>query len=119
MLNNASRYIMGIFICACIIFAIIAIPIATYASKERVYGVEITDKERIVKSESSYYLVFTDKGVYQNTDSLWYFKFDSSDVQNEMVVGSVCDMTVYWYRVPFLSWYQNILEVNCKEPTDE
>lgn len=115
MLSNLRA---GLFVVVAVLVVggvVFGYPIASYATKETVHDVTINDKERIVKAEDSYYLVFTDKGVYSNKDSFVQFKFDSSDVQNEMKVGSVCTLTVNMFRVPFLSMYENVLEANCKE----
>jgi hypothetical protein len=82
--------------------------------KESQYVATVTDKERIVNGESSYYLIFTKdvEGnvlVLQNSDSLWRGKWDSSNVQGALEVGKTYKFRVYGYRVPFLSWYENII----------
>lgn len=58
------------------------------------------------------YMVFTKQGVFEDTDSLLFLKFNSSDVWGQLEVGRTyrCD-TVGW-RVPQFSWYPNI--VGCK-----
>lgn len=73
----------------------------------------ITDKERIVTREDSYYLIFTDDEVFRNSDSLLELKFNSSDIQGAAKVGSTCQMNVYGFRVSFLSMYRNITEIHC------
>lgn len=84
------------------------------------YTVTVTDKERVNDGDSSYYLVFTeDKNgnvfVFQNEDNLLRGKFDSSNIQGELEIGSTYDIVVVGYRVPFLSMYQNIIEVGSTE----
>lgn len=99
-----------------IVAVVLSFPILTYTSKDVVESTLIKDKERIVQTDDSYYLVYTDKGVYKNADSLLYFKFDSSDLYNELEPGMTCDLDVYWFRVPFFSMYENIVSVkNCVE----
>lgn len=71
----------------------------------------VDDKERVVKSESSKYLVFCEDEVLENTDSLWYLKFRSSDIYNDLEVGEEYDLRVYGWRVPFFSMYKNIIEI--------
>lgn len=55
------------------------------------------------------YLVFTSNGVFKNSDSFLYWKFNSSDVQNDLVEGQTFEIKYYGWRVPFLSWYPNII----------
>jgi len=72
----------------------------------------VNSKERIQSDDSSKYLIFTDNGVYQNTDTVWYWKFNSSDVYNDLKVGDTYTARVYGFRIPFLSMYKNIINVN-------
>ena len=82
------------------------------------YTVEVTGKERIYTSNenasSSYYLVFAkeldgDVKVFKNSDELLLGKFGSSNIQAGMEIGGTYDVDVYGFRVPFLSWYENIV----------
>lgn len=66
--------------------------------------------ERCASRDSCKYLIYTDKGVYQNTDALLYWKWDSADVYNNLKVGSTYSFKVAGFRVPFLSWYPNVVE---------
>jgi len=52
-----------------------------------------------------------DAEVFENTDDLFYFKFNSSDVQNELKVDNSYTVKVIGFRVPFLSMHRNILSV--------
>lgn len=85
------------------------------ATSETVTQVKV-DKKEAVKDMAGY-LIFTDKGVFSNTDSWINLKFNSSDVYNEIKEEKCYDMDVNLMRVPILSWYKNILsvkEVPCK-----
>lgn len=62
-------------------------------------------------SVHSKYLIFTDKGVYENGDSIWFWKFNSSDVYGQLKVNQCFKAKTNWFRVPFLSMYQNIIKV--------
>jgi hypothetical protein len=90
-------------------------PMYAYLTDETI-TVTIKDKERIVTGSgtgiSSKFLVYTDGEVFENTDSLWYWKWDSADVQNELEVGQTYTVKVYGWRVPFLSMFRNVVEVN-------
>lgn len=57
------------------------------------------------------YLVFTDNGVFENTDTFFYFKWNSSDVQNSLKQGQKVKIHYYGWRIPFFSWYPNIVSV--------
>lgn len=60
----------------------------------------------------SKYLVFTSQGVYENTDTWWFLKFNSSDIQGEVMQGGTFDISHTGFRVPFFSKYPNITNVH-------
>lgn len=66
--------------------------------------------QRVVSSDgsSAQYLIYTDKGVFTDTDTIWYWKWNSSDVYNQAQKGTHTCL-VAGFRVPFLSWYRNII----------
>ena len=66
--------------------------------------------ERCASRDSCKYMIYTDKGVYQNTDSLLYWKWDSAEVYNDLKVGKTYNLTVAGWRVAFLSWFPNVVE---------
>lgn len=85
------------------------------------YTITVTDKERVVKNigeeTTSKYLVFTklDNGetrVFENTDALVKLKFNSSDIQAELVEGNTYNIKAYGWRIPILSAYENIVSVD-------
>lgn len=81
--------------------------------------VKIDSKERICdggKEGGCYYLIFTDKGAYKNSDAFFHFKFDSSEVQAKLKVGETYEITTYGWRVPFFSMYENVVAL---EATNE
>lgn len=82
----------------------------SYLSVDEYKNVIIEDKERITTRENSYYLIYTNKGVFKNEDSLLHWKFNSSDYQGKLKIGESYDIKANWFRVPFLSMYENILE---------
>jgi hypothetical protein len=74
--------------------------------------ITVQDKERVCStSRSCEYLVWTDKGVFKNADETLGLKFDSSDVQGHLRVGGTYQVKVRGYRIPLLSQYPNIVEV--------
>ena len=70
--------------------------------------VMVTDKDRHVSGDSGRYMVFTDKEVFENTDSAIRGKMNSSDVQAQLHVGCTYDITAYGFRNNWFSVYRNI-----------
>lgn len=82
---------------------------------DHTYAITVTDKERITDDIDSKYLIYgTDKKgqdyVFENTDSLFRGKFNSSDVYGSIKKDKTYEVTVVGYRVQFLSWYENIIK---------
>lgn len=48
--------------------------------------------------------------IFWNDDSIFNWKFESADLQQEIKIGKSYTFKVYGYRVPFLSWFRNIIE---------
>ncbi len=75
--------------------------------------------DKYVKTEGQgrgvFYVVGEDesgnKEVLKNTDTIAFFKFDSSDLQQKISLGNTYKMDLNWMRVPFLSMYRNVLDV--------
>jgi hypothetical protein len=112
---------MKISLCIFIVMGILAISpaILSYQTISEYKDVIIEDKERITKSDGdggidSYYLIYTNKGVFKNEDSFIHFKFNSSDYQNELRIGEKYDIKVNWFRFSFFSMYENVLEIKEK-----
>jgi hypothetical protein len=88
--------------------------IAWFSSVKEV-TITVSDKERIVESDgdgsSSKYLIFTENGTFENTDSFWFWKWNSSDFQGKLHVDSTYNVKVVGWRIPFLSMYPNIIEI--------
>ncbi len=76
--------------------------------------ITIDDKERITTgsgdSLSHKYLIMSDTEVLENTDSLWYMKFDSADTQARLKRGKTYRLKVYGWRMGWISIYRNIIE---------
>ena len=103
-------------------FIVIALMIVTIPSCSAMFAYNtedfivatITDKERVVtgsgENTSSKYLIFTDVETFENSDSLWYLKFNSSDLYGKVQVGYTYKFKVYGWRIPFMSSYRNIVD---------
>jgi len=64
------------------------------------------------KSYSCQTLVYTSDGVFANNDSLLAGKRNSSDFTNELCPGSVVEFVSRGWRVPWMSWYPNIIKID-------
>jgi len=79
--------------------------------------VTVTGKDRLVDSNKmedeveSKWIVMTDVVSLENTDSFLHLKFNSTDLQGKLEEGKMYHVTYYGYRVPFMSMYPNIINV--------
>jgi len=89
---------VGVFICA------------EYHQSNEI-TITVTDKAIERDSDGSKYLIYTDTEVYENTDNLFYGKFRSSNLYNDLKIGSTYRVRVIGWRVPFLSMYENIINI--------
>lgn len=82
-------------------------------SNRREITATVTDKEVKNKSDDSKYLVYTkdengDIQVFEITDALFAWQFDSSDIYAGIEIGKTYVFDVGGSRNKFLSWYPNI-----------
>ena len=74
------------------------------------------DSERVCSSDNAQqckYLAFGATETYENTDEWIFFKYNSSDVNRNLVKGNTCTLKVYGFRWGFMSWYRNIITADC------
>ncbi len=97
------------------LLAIMIIYMVSYHATATTVTVIIEDKERITTGSgeniSSKFLVYTDGEVLENTDSWVFTKFDSADIQGALKPGKTYNIEVAGWRIPFLSWYRNIIRI--------
>lgn len=92
-----------------ILLMVAAISASVFAHFDReTLIVRILDKENVVANEHSQYLIFTDKEVFVNEDSLLEGKFNSSDFYRDIHVDQCYTFEVYGWRIPVFSSYRNI-----------
>lgn len=82
-------------------------------SNRREITATVTDKEAKNKKEDSKYLVYTknENGeiqVFEITDALFAWQFDSSDIYAGIEIGKTYVFDVGGPRNKFFSWYPNI-----------
>ena len=94
------------------IVAILASPVYSYYFTDNVRTV-INETQVKWSNGEDKYLVFTDSGVFENTDVWYRFKFRSSDLQNKIMKLKGKEVTIekYGWRFGPLSWYENIVDV--------
>jgi len=120
--DKIELFLVGL-LAACILFVLVSFTaLAIYEIKAQhhinEYTLTVTDKEVKNDGDSSKYLIFTSdaKGkvkTLENVDSLFKGKHNSSDIYAELKKGKTYKFTVYGYRLPFWSTYENI--INYKE----
>lgn len=116
-LSNKRGWVTGFLITAAVIIivALLAYSI-TYAFTT---GYEtITIKEKWVKyqGQDAKYLVSSEDGqVFQVTDTLIEFRFDSSNIYADLDEGETYNINTQGWRFAFLSDYKNILEADLVE----
>jgi len=106
-----NRYWFGLLLVACLLVALCA---GVYRGSAENVTIVVQEKERVADSDSSKYLIWAEDGdVFENTDSLWFGKFNSSDLYGDLMVGNEYCVTVAGWRIPFFSMYRNIIRF-CK-----
>ncbi len=78
--------------------------------------ITVMDKQRIEIGATSKYIIFTDTESFENTDSLFHAKHDSSDIYSHFHKGCSYKISVYGKRIPFFSTYRNIIEILKEDP---
>lgn len=64
-----------------------------------------------VETKMDKYLIFTENSVFENTDTWYYLKFNSSDIQGQAMPKGKFTISYYGFRIPFFSKYPNIISV--------
>ena len=92
-------------------------PAIMKVANPQTYTVVVQSKEVKVDGKTSRFLVFTtdpmtgESHVFEVTDSLFKWRFDSADTYNIIREGETYELTTGGYRTPFFSMYPNIYEV--------
>jgi hypothetical protein len=79
-----------------------------------VFTVDKAERVTNNNGEGSRYLIFTKTETFENTDRLVIGKFNSSDLYGSIKVNQSYQAKVVGLRVPFLSWYRNIVSIQEK-----
>lgn len=110
MKRQKGMTVIEVIIAITIAIILLIIPIAERASETTV---TFTVEDKAIKrySDDDKYLVYTDNGTYEITDSLVYWRWDSSDLYGKIKVGETYEAKVYGWRIPIFSSYKNIVSV--------
>lgn len=102
-----------------VVIAVIAVPAMNFTNDHK-YTVTITDKERVTarvykgQTYSKYLIYGEDENgktyVFEDTDTLFRGKFNSSDVYGALKEGKTYELTVIGFRIHILNWYENIID---------
>lgn len=80
----------------------------------------VTDKGSTVSGDkdgvASKYLIYTDKGTFENVNSVLSHKFNSDEIQGSITRGQQYDITVKGFRSQPFGVYQNVLTVTPVTP---
>ena len=112
-------YLTAITAIALVVIAVIAFPVMN-SSNDRTYTLSSTDKERVTtqvaegQTDSKYLIYGEDENgktyVFEDTDTLFRWKFNSSDVFGALKEGETYELTVIGFRVHIFNWYENIID---------
>jgi len=91
-----------------------------HASRET-FRVTVTDKQIKRDGDHDTYMVFGKlpngkTRVFENIDSMFERKWNSSDVWAQIEQGKTYDLKTYGFRIPFFSYYENIIGVQEVQP---
>ncbi len=77
----------------------------------------ITVKDKWIKrtEDRDLYMIGTENEVFKIEDNAFIFKFDSSDIYNQMEVGKQYKIKTTGVRNNFMSWYRNINSIELYE----
>lgn len=101
------------YIILCAILA--AISVAYQYGTVEYHTAVVDSKKRVTTGQGDAlthkYIVFTDSRTFENTDSLFHLKWNSSDLQGKLKVGQEYRFKTYGWRFPLFSMYENIVSV--------
>lgn len=114
--QTAARYIRNVAVLmAAGLLILIGIAVMQSYFEKSTTTRQVISKERVCeggKQGDCKYLVFTDGGTLQIKDALFgTTRFNSSDVYGRIREDRCYNFTVYGWRAPFLSMYENVAEV--------
>lgn len=126
MLKKSLKSLGCLTAIALVVIAVTAFPVLNFSNDHK-YTVTITDKERVTiqfvakdNNTNSKYLIYGEDEngktyVFEDTDTLFRWKFNSSDVYGALKEGETYELTVIGFRNHLLNWYENIIDFKVVE----
>lgn len=110
--QRGSAEVIGIVLILVLAFFIFAGKgVVNLATRDYV-TLNVTDKERVCnRGAKCKYLVFSEGETLANYDTVWALKWNSSDIYGRVKKNKKYRFKVQGLRVPFFSWYRNIIGV--------
>lgn len=94
-----------------VILLVFFITVFQYNTERHSFNTVVLDKKIIYVDDKSTYLIITQHGVFQNTDSLLKGKFNSVYLNNKLKIGSSYNLTVVGFQIPLFDIHPNIIRV--------
>ena len=110
--TKLSKLVAGL-LAVSIVLVVISLKMLFVYGTQQDREITIKKTERVMFSNNSKYLIYTEDGVYENVDSILRMKFNSADVYGQLQNGRTYICDTYGWRIPFFSMYPNI--VSCRE----
>ena len=106
---------------AVIVMVMIVVSFASVLHETEYTNLTVKDKSYSGKNDG-YIVWFEDENgtqyEFENEDSLFKWKWDSSKIQGQLEEGATYNITTTGWRVPLFSWYPNIIEYELVESSD-
>ena len=83
--------------------------------KENDEIITVTDKWIKRTDDRDLYLIGTENEVFKIEDNMFILKFNSSDIYNQIKIGSTYRITTTGVRSNLMSWYRNINSIELYE----
>lgn len=94
-----------------VVLLVLVYPVAYLASGEDL-TINVTGAERVCSGDNCTYRVYTGDETFENKDNFFLRKFNSADYQGRLQGGGEFDVTAHGWRIPFLSRFRNITNIN-------
>lgn len=106
-----KKLILNIALLAIILLIIVVLMFSEYLNNQE-REITVTDKYIKRSGEADIYLIVDEnKNTYKITDLFFKFKFNSTDLYNELEKGNTYIVKTSGFRIKILSQYPNINEI--------
>jgi len=106
-----KKLILNIALLAIILLIIVVLMFSEYLNNQE-REITVTDKYIKRSGEADIYLIVDEnKNTYKITDLFFKFKFNSTDLYNELEKGNTYKVKTSGFRIKILSQYPNINEI--------